>query len=321
MVGERDQCQRILDGHSAGIHAIRMTKDGSYCMTASADRTIKLWNPHKTNPATKKQDPDPHPAIEEALCIQTYAGVHGYPVLDVVITQDKARFASAGEDRACFLWDVGSSRVIRRIQAHDHRINAVAFNSYDSVLYTASYDRTLKCWDLRSNTSRDPIQTMDDFKDSVTSIAQTDYCILAASIDGAVRIYDLRKGLMHADQLQDPVTSITVSPDNQTYLATLLGGHIRLIDLEMGKQLKVYRGHLHTSFKQESCFAFGDKEIVTGSEDGSIYHYNLLSAEVTGVTKYAHFKAISAIAYHPSADLFLTASHDGLAKVWKPASI
>jgi len=49
-------------------------------------------------------------------------------------------------------------------------VNCVKFNSPDSsVILSGSYDATVRCWDCRSR-SLEPIQIMDDAKDSVTSI-------------------------------------------------------------------------------------------------------------------------------------------------------
>lgn len=309
-----DRNVRVLDGHNGAVHAIRMTSDGAYCLTASADRTVKLWNPHKSDPSKPAAGP-----AEHALCVQTYSGAHGYPILDIAVTQDKSRFASCGEDKTAFLWDVASQRVLRRIQAHSHRINALAFNKYDTVLFTASYDRTVKAWDLRTPAGREPMQTMDDFKDSVTCIACTDYSIVTGSVDGTVRIYDLRRGLQQADPLGgDPITSLAISPDQRTYLTAQLGttGRLRLVDLSDGKLLQEYSGHTHSSFKQEAAFEYGDQSVVTGSEDGSLHHYSLLSGRCSRVTQHAHFKAVSSVACHPSMGMVLSASYDGMAKVW-----
>ncbi|RYY82421.1 WD40 repeat domain-containing protein [archaeon] len=306
-----DRLVRVLDGHSAAVHAVCMTHDGAYCMTASADRTIKLWNPHKTDsnkPSITNKDP--------ALCVQTYSGAHGYAVLDLAITQDKAQFASVGEDKTAFVWDVASMRVLRRIPAHNHRINAVAYNKHDTVLYTASYDGSVKCWDLRAQHLRDPIQSMTDFKDSVTSLAQTEYSIIAGSVDGYVRIYDMRRGLMQADYLHDPITSVITSPDARSYLASIMTSKLRLVSIEAGKLLKEYAGHVHQSYKVEAGFESDDQHVLSGSEDGSLYHYSLLTGQLAYVTRQAHYKEISSVSCHPSSPMFITASYDGLGKVW-----
>ena len=58
------------------------------------------------------------------------------------------------------------------------RINAVKFNADASVIISAAYDQKVKLWDNRSAT-RDPIQTLADFKDSVTSLSVTATAIVA----------------------------------------------------------------------------------------------------------------------------------------------
>ena len=50
------------------------------------------------------------------------------------------------------------------------RINCVQFNQPDSsVIISGSYDATVRCWDCRSR-SQDPIQVLDDAKDSISSV-------------------------------------------------------------------------------------------------------------------------------------------------------
>lgn len=326
----------VLDQHAGSVNCVRFTHDGAYCMTASDDRTIKLWNPHKTDPRSASSTPSS--SAPRALCVQTYGGVHGYKVLDVAISGDKTKFFSAGDDRTCFLWDVAGNRVIRKIQAHAHRTNAVLFNHDDSVVMTASYDQSVKCWDLRSN-NKDPIQVMSDFKDSVTTLARTPTAILAGSVDGHVRIYDLRMGCMHADNLGEPITSLRVSGDDKMYLTACLGSRLRLLDLSSGRLLRDFTGHIHEGLKTEAAFVSDDLQVVAGSEDGSIYHWHLLKGSITDITDHAHGPGgstgsrtiggsssssrgrsggVSSVVYHPTeSNVFLSAGYDGVVKCWR----
>lgn len=298
---------RSIDSHIGAVHAVRLTHDGTYCMTCSDDRTVKLHNPHKS---------DPSKGENSALLIKTYEGAHGYAIIDLAISRDKTKFASCGEDRTCFVWDVASGQTIRRIQAHNHKINAVEYNDEATVLFTASYDQALKCWDMRT-VNRDPIQEMRDFKDSVTCIARTDGAILAGSVDGCVRIYDMRKGQLQTDALKHPITSLRVSSDQQSYLAACLDNTVRLVDLTSGRILKEYTGHKHANFKSEAAFHNDCCHVLAGSEDGTVVTWNLVTGEVVHRTEAAHFKAVSSIQCHPTKDMFLTASYDGTVKVWE----
>ena len=212
---------RTLDNHLSGaVNSVRFSGDGKYCMTAGDDRTIMLWNPHKNDPSK----PD------SALHIKTYSGVHGYSVLDVAIASDNAKFASAGGDKSAFYWDIATGRLIRRIQAHDHRINSIALNEDSSVLFTASYDKTLSAWDLRSN-SREPIQVLRDFTDSVTSVVATHSTIIAGCVDGKLRTYDIRSSILKVDDVKDPITCVRLTNDNKCAICTCIGRYALMISL------------------------------------------------------------------------------------------
>ncbi len=306
-----DKLLREMRSHVDPINTVKFTNDGKYCMTGSDDRSVQLWNPHRDDPS--KNSP-------EALHIKTYKGNHGYPIYDLAITKDNGKFVSCGGDKACFLVDVSTGRTLRRIQAHEQRINAIDLNEDDSVLITASYDQTVSLWDLRTNT-RDPIQTLRDFSDAVTSLVHSPNTITTGCVDGFVRTYDLRVGALHADYVQDPVTHLRLGNDNRSVVVTCLGGIIRLVDLQNGVQLKEYRGHLNTRYKVEATVSSDDRHLLCGAEDGSITHWDILSGEKIRQTKNAHSKTISSLVYHPSTAplMFITVSYDGLGKCWESA--
>jgi WD40 repeat protein len=50
-------------------------------------------------------------------------------VKDVAISPDNSKFASVGGDRVFFLWDVGTSRIVRKFSGHSFAINCVAFST------------------------------------------------------------------------------------------------------------------------------------------------------------------------------------------------
>jgi mitogen-activated protein kinase organizer 1 len=66
--------------------------------------------------------------------------------------------------------------------------------------------------------------------------------ILAGSVDGSVRRFDVRAGALWADQLGSPVTSIALSHDGNCVLASCLDGALRLLDKGGGELLAQYSG-------------------------------------------------------------------------------
>ena len=135
------QQRAVLSSHKGSVNVARFNHDGKYCLTGGDDRRVLLWNPHREPP-------------DEIAPIKEYA-MHSKQVLDVAVAHDNASFASCGGDKTVFLWDVGSGRVLRRLVGHDQRVNAVVYAGIDSsVLVTASYDKSVRCWDCRSFVAR-----------------------------------------------------------------------------------------------------------------------------------------------------------------------
>ena len=164
-----------LLGHNSYVYVVKFSKDGDYIMSGSQDRSIKLWNP------TKK------------LLIKSYENIHSQDVLDLAITQDNTKFSSCGAEKQVYYNDANTGNVLRRFHGHTGRVNTIAFNPNESVLVSGSYDCTAKLWDLKSQ-SREPIQNLNHAKDSISKVLVLEDKILTASVDGCVRVYDIRMG-------------------------------------------------------------------------------------------------------------------------------
>jgi hypothetical protein len=77
---------------------------------------------------------------------------------------DNGRFISGSSDKSLILWDVATGKSIRKIRAHAGPVNAVRLNADATIAVSASYDATVKCWDLRSQ-QREPVQVLNDATD------------------------------------------------------------------------------------------------------------------------------------------------------------
>lgn len=133
----------------------------------------------------------------------------------------------------------------------------------------------------------------------------TGHEVLTASVDGSVRTYDIRMGSMHADYLQDPVTSACFSRDKQCILAATLNSTIRLLDKETGELLADYTGHTNTEYKVDVSLAYNDAHVVAGSEDGKLCYWDLVQGKLLAQVQ-AHHTAVVSLSYHPKKHALLT---------------
>ncbi|KRX99699.1 WD repeat domain-containing protein 83 [Trichinella pseudospiralis] len=268
MTSEMQQLAATINCKQSAIRAVRFNVDGGYCMTCGSDKTVKLWNPHRG---------------DSGLLLKTYAG-HGYEVLDARSSHDNAHIASSGSDKQVLLWDVGSGRIVRKFRGHAGSVNAVAFNNESSVLMSASLDGTVRVWDLRSRSS-EPIQAsiyfvLDEARDSVLSIAVSDHEILTGSADCRTRRYDLRQGMLYEDFIGKSVSSVNFSRDGQCTLISSLDSTVRLLEKNSGQLLAQFTGHKNNEYKTDSCFLSSDRQIISGSEDGKVFCWDLLTGNL-----------------------------------------
>ena len=61
-----------------------------------------------------------------------------------------------------------------------------------------SFDATVRLWDCKSQSAK-PIQVFEESKDSVSSLHVVGHEIVTGCVDGRMRLYDLRMGMVYAD--------------------------------------------------------------------------------------------------------------------------
>jgi len=286
-----------MKDHKGGVFAMKTTNDGSYMISGGQDKINRLYNPHNQK------------------LIKEYKG-HGKTILDIAISPDKASFASAGEDKAIFIWDVKDGRADRRLYGHNAKINTLAYNKDASCLLSGSYDGSVKIWDMKSYNDRRPIQTLDDFTDSVTGIVVTSNTIHTSCVDGRLRSYDLRVGKLTTDMVGHPLTSLTLTEDQNCLLTSAMNGEVKLFDKASGQQLKTYDGHIHKDMMVQCGLTHHDNQVFSTSEDGAVYFWDLITAKKVHCLQ-ASDHVVTRIQYHPKQVLMFTAEVTGKITVWR----
>jgi mitogen-activated protein kinase organizer 1 len=290
-------CDSVTE--KASVLDVGFDATGRFGLSAMG-RVMRLWN------------------IETGMLIQTYAD-HGHEVTSVATSADGDRLGSCA-GRTAFVWDVATSQRTTRYARHDGALNAVQFGGQgDALLLTASYDKCIRVFDLRSRASS-PVQVLKGARDSISDLAVPP-CkaqIVACSIDGTVRVYDVRQGALSVDDLCAPVSSVCVSHDGECVLASCLDECLRLLDVSTGELLATYEGHKNVSYKLGCSILHDDSLVLSGSEDGRLCLWNLVDSESAPlVGKTPSESVVCAVASHPSRRLVLTGSHDGTLLAWR----
>lgn len=252
------------------------------------------------------------------VLIQSYPDPSGHEITSVSTTDDGELLASCA-DKVVVLWDVATAQVTRRFSCVQ-RANCVTFLTKD-VLAVATYDQKVPLYDLRQ-TKRAPVQVLKGAKDSVSDLLWMPHSsvLAAASIEGAVRSYDIRQGLLSVDDVGAPVSSVCATNDKECLLVSCLDERLRLLSVSDGEVLNAYFGHKNTSYKLDCGVVCDDSVVSCGSEDGVLRVWDLAAeegSEPVSVTVSADGSPVCALATHPFEPILLVGGHNGLVQLFR----
>ena len=273
----------------------------AYLISGGEDRVVRLWNAHR----------------EAKPMLHAFTG-HGAEIMDVAIAPGGLKAASCGLDRAAFLWDVAAGTELMRLFGHDAKINACAFRSTDgSVLATGSDDGTVRIWDCRTS-NKAPLQILPRFKDAVTGLLIDETSISVTSVDGMLSVFDVRTLQVTLDKGSFPIGSLAHSRDGKCVLLAVLGQAAKLVLLERssGKLLQSFSGHINSSYALACAFDHTDARVFSGSEDGIVRAWDLVSGSVERQFE-CDKSPVLGLSHHPSLDILAFATARGSLAVCK----
>jgi len=206
------------------------------------------------------------------------------------------------------------SALARMLHGHIHSVNTLALLP-DGRLISGSLDKTIKLWDLKSQTC---VATLTGHGKSVEALALLpDGRLVSGSKDNTIKLWDLKS--------QVCVATLSGHSDGVTALVPLPDG--RLISSSLDNTIKLWNLQ-KTSFFQKPCIAtlsghsngvtalvlLPDGRLMSGSYDKTIKLWDLKSQTcVATLTGHSHY--VGAFALLPDGRL-ISGSRDSTIKLW-----
>ena len=109
----------------------------------------------------------------------------------------------------------------------------------------------------------------------------------------------------------EPVTSVQQTRDGNAVLVSTLDSTIRLMDKGNGQLLQSYQGHTNKDYRIRSCLGMADSVLVSGSEDGHLYAWDVLEGKIIQKLKAHGGKVASGVAFNGTKKEWASAGVDG----------
>ncbi|GER26050.1 transducin/WD40 repeat-like superfamily protein [Striga asiatica] len=246
--------------------------------------------------ASRVQKPEPGKAFQ-------FLVKHRQPVTSVALSEDDSRGYSASKDGAIVHWDVCSGKTEKyvwpsdevlkskgvrdpqgRATKHSKHVLALAVSTDGRYLATGGLDRHVHLWDVRT---RDYIQAFPGHKGPVSCLTfrQGTSELFSGSFDRSIKIWNA---------------------EDRTYINTLFGHQSEVLTIDSLRKervLTVGRDRTMHLWKVpeesqlifrapaaslECCCFISNDEFLSGSDDGSIEHWNVLRKKPVQIVKNAH---------------------------------
>ena len=282
-----------LEGHNEDVCGLDFSPTGDLLVSASKDKTLKLWK------------------IDGQL-IATFTG-HQDTVKDVSFSPNGNWIASASEDKTVKLWRTnGELEPFLNID-HEDRVLAVCFSPDSQMIVSASADKTVKLWQL-DGTKITKVQSFKGHNAPVSDLSfspQGDL-IASASEDGTVKLWRLNGEVFRDIKVSEKrLFSVSFSPDGKKIAASGSdGGGIWDLD---GNRLITLPQHQKNIF----CITFNQdiSQIATASSDGTV---RICSVDGTELETFrGHIGKVQSVRFNPKENLLISGGSDNTVRLWQ----
>jgi len=280
-------------GHTDGVRTVVFSPDGKTMLTASDDKTAKIWD------------------IESGKLLQSLVG-DDFFISSAVYSPDSKTVLIASHGASVKIWDIESGRLIKNLWGHSDAVMSAVFSPNGKTIVTASYDRSAVIWDVASGTL---LHRLEGHTNAINGakFSPDGRIILTSSNDNTARIWEVSSGklLQSLEGHTNEVNLAEFSPDGKTVLTASKDGSARIWDVISGNQTHLLGDHFGEI--NSAVYSPNGKTALTLSYEKANF-WDMESGKI--ILKLEGNREFFSIVYSPDGKSVLTVSHDKIARVW-----
>ena len=326
------------EGHTDLITILSITSDGKHCVSASADRTIRVWDLEtgrciKTieNLHSEVSSLSITPGckrcvigycdgtirvwdLDNGQCLKTI-NVHPDILATFDISPDGNRCVCITSNHAIYVWDIDSDKCLKKLKGRKGWIQSLSMTPDGRRVACAYSDGTIQVWDINSGQRLMNLKGYPGETESLSITPDGKRCI-SGSDDGTIRVFDIdsKKRLRTLDGHSDFISSLSITPDGKLCISGSFDRTIRVWDINTGRSLKILEGY-DRDFGILSVTPDG-KRCVSGSGDCTIQVWDIYSEQRTMTLEGRTLGFHSPLSVSPDGKRCVSGALDCALRVW-----
>ena len=329
---------KAFAGHSRGITFASFSPDDKQLLSASYDRTVRLWSietglvatlsGHKDEVYIAVFSPDGQTiasgdasgtimlwSSEKRIRVKGFVA-HTGAVAALAFSQDGSTLASGGADGLVKIWNSQDGTLIQEFKGHREQVNSVAFSPDGKTLISGSFDGSVRAWSLEGSGELGRVVGKHESKVWRVAFVPDGRQVIAGDDAGIIREWEVSSGhlLQSWGNLEGQVGSangVAISPDGQFIVATGSGSLLRVWNRQDAHVLSC----LSSIGRVSSLAVSNDGVAVLGSDDGALTIVDLASDKVLWKVQ-AYRTAIGSVCISNDGRIALSVGSDGSLKAW-----
>ncbi|MCL4215940.1 MAG: protein kinase [Candidatus Hydrogenedentes bacterium] len=284
--------------HDDQVRSAAFSPDGLLVVTASADRTARIWDAATDRPVGEPMK-------------------HEHEVYSAAFSPDGLSIVTASADRTARIWDAATGTPVGEPMKHEGAVYSATFSPDGLWVVTASRDGTARVWDAATGLSVGEPMEHDEAVWSA-SFSPGGLSIVTASGDGIARVWDAASGRPLGELMihDSRVNSVAFSPDGHWIVTASADGTARIWDAATGRP--VGEPMKHEDEVYSAAFSPDGLWIVTAS-GAAARVWDAATGLPVSEPMQLDF-SIESATFSPDGLWILTASRDDTARVWDAAT-